>query len=559
MGWDATLGDTLGPIDVGTLERSDPSGRTGWGIAARPWLWPTQIRILVVIDGRITTGSEDYEFGLGLVLDTLRDSWFAWWVRFLVEVKGRDDPERFRFTDPDFDVNLFHQVWFFGDWPGLEANPPTAGDDLIDLPAFAPLDDDELRIVAEWMDRGGGVFATGDHSLLGASMCRRIPRVRTMRRWTRAQGVPSFSGLDRIETLVPAAEAGALDWEGDSTPQRIFPVLRPGPSPFALDASPHPILCGKYAIIDRFPDHMHEGAVFDDHEVVLDAPLDIAGYDGPEYPRLEPRVVAARAAIGGSINTPVDAGVRPRPQVIAYGMMSRLSAPLRFPMISVYDGEPVGLGRVVVESTWHHWFSMNLVGLRDRAPVVYSGMQEYFRNVAVWLATPAQRRWMLIAATWGVLAGSHPGAFDRSMGIWDVGTRVVDVLARTMPQCTMRDLIATTAELPQVAGAALPEASEPAPELEHRVRVSELSARAVDTVIVGAMATEMIELAHHLFNERARGRDTALDQDAVRRLGESGAALGRQVLAEAVAEASERYGRLADLLAQPRDEASSRD
>ena len=31
--------------------------------------------------------------------------------------------------------------------------------------------DGELKVLAEWMDAGGGVFATGDHAYLGASMC----------------------------------------------------------------------------------------------------------------------------------------------------------------------------------------------------------------------------------------------------------------------------------------------------------------------------------------------------------------------------------------------------
>jgi hypothetical protein len=83
-------------------------------------------------------------------------------------------------------------------------------------------------VLAEWMDRGGGVFAVGDHFNLGASMCSRIPRVRTMRKWTEAQGVPSQFGDDRNETLqlVPASSDDAR--EGDATPQTIEPVFRAG-------------------------------------------------------------------------------------------------------------------------------------------------------------------------------------------------------------------------------------------------------------------------------------------------------------------------------------------
>jgi len=169
---------------------------------------------LFVIDGRISEGSGAEEFGLGPVLQTLRNRWFAWWVRFSIQVVRRDPPTSFRFTQAGFNVNDFDQIWFFGDWPGLDANPPTVTDDIIGRPQYSPMGDDELKIIAEWMERGGGVFAAGDHSLLGASMCSRIPRVRTMRKWTRAQGVPSFAQADRHETLVHSPQ-GALAQEGD--------------------------------------------------------------------------------------------------------------------------------------------------------------------------------------------------------------------------------------------------------------------------------------------------------------------------------------------------------
>jgi hypothetical protein len=61
-----------------------------WGIGLVPWLWGVQLRILFVIDGRITEGRGGEEFGLGLVLDTMRDRSFAWWVRIDVDVVSRN-------------------------------------------------------------------------------------------------------------------------------------------------------------------------------------------------------------------------------------------------------------------------------------------------------------------------------------------------------------------------------------------------------------------------------------------------------------------------------------
>ena len=106
-----------------------------WGIGDGPLLWPVRIRILFVIDGRINDSSDPTKFGLGYVLETLRDQWFAWWVRFEVVVMKRDDG--FRFTQDGFDINGFDQVWFFGDWPGLLANDDAVGDDVIGDPDFS--------------------------------------------------------------------------------------------------------------------------------------------------------------------------------------------------------------------------------------------------------------------------------------------------------------------------------------------------------------------------------------------------------------------------------------
>jgi hypothetical protein len=525
--------------DVGRADAgfSDTSASTfaAWGIVPK-WTWQIRIRILFVIDGRITKGSERDEFGLGYVLDTLREGQFAWWVRFEVKVEDRDDG--FRFTQADFNINHYHQVWFFGDEPGIVTNDPSVGDDVIGLDENHPLDDAELRIVAEWMDRGGGVFAAGDHSLLGASMCHRIPRVRTMRRWTRAQQVPTFDGDARNETLVhgPGLED---DWEGDRWPQKIFPVLRHDSRwPIAFGGSPHPLLCGRNGVIEHFPDHMHEGSLFEDDAVRLNDPLNIPGYEKDEYPTVRPVITGAAATTAG-VET---FGIRPRPQVIAYGLTTHLSAPRRFPMVSVYDGDPVGLGRVVVDSTWHHWFSMNLVGLKSLSPGYYAGMQDYYRNIGLWLATPAQRRGMLFAATWGVLVGSQPGAFDAVLGIRRLGERIVGVIGRTTPQCILDELVTTVAMLPNPA---------PRQRADDRSWIWAPPRSALNTLMVGGIAIRMIEQAHYHINEQAHGRQSQFDADAVRRLGLEGVEMGKRELGEALAEGSDRLKELRGLLAEP--------
>ena len=515
--------------------RSDADGATrirlteAWGIAPVPWLCTMRVRILVVTDGRINGSHDDNEFGLGQMLDTLHDPSFAWWVSFEAVLVKRDPSESFRFTQDGFDIDHYDEIWFFGDWPGEDANDPAFPDGQIDLPEYVPLDAEELRIVAEWMDRGGGVFAAGDHTLLGASMCRRIPRVRTMRRWTHAQGVPSFKDARRHETL-QHVELGPTGWEGDEWAQRIYPVLRrDARRPFdLLGAYPHPLLCGPYGAIDRFPDHMHEGSLFENEEVRLDEPLGIPGYDGDEYPILEPEILAA--AVG---EQPETFRLRPRPEVVAHAVTTNpepLTAPepggvlmarrldifpgKRFAIVGAYDGDAVGIGRVVVDSTWHHWFSMNLVGFQAKAPALYRGMQSYYRNVALWLARPEQRAGMLFAATWGLAVGKYPGAFDREMGIWENGARALDAIGRTASRCIVSELVATVLG-PTVAAMG----DDGAPE---HLATSTALGTLVDQAVVGGIMYGQLDDARRHVIERAHGRTTAVDLDVVRKSGLAG-------------------------------------
>src|SRR5690606_17446216 len=408
--------------------------------------------------------------------------------------------------------------------------------------------DAELRIVAEWMERGGGVFAAGDHSLLGASMCSRIPRVRNMRRWRRAQGVPSFTDDDRHETLVHAPQGGELAWEGDRWGQQIFPVYRSASS-LAFHRFPHPLLCGRAGIIDRFPDHMHEGGVIEDDDVPLGEPLNIPGYSGEEFPAVEP-VLEGAAALGPEVLRP-----RPRPQVIAHAFTTNRDAEVRrFAVVGVYDGEPVGIGRVVVDSTWHHWFSMNLVGFQAEAPGVYAGMQDYYRNVGLWLATPQQRAAMLFAATWGVLVGKQPGAFDRALGIWDLGQRVLDAIGRTAPQCIVTELITTLLDLRE---SRVPGASRESPVTANR-RPARVKPPVVlaNEAIVGGIAFELVELAHHHIRERALGRKTQVDGAAILRRGMQGVRAGVRELELALSESYARLAQLDDRLRDPFGQAA---
>jgi hypothetical protein len=353
--------------------------------------------------------------------------------------------------------------------------------------------------------------------------------------------------------------------ERDPYPQRIFPVFRRDSDwPFVFEHWPHPILCGKDGVISHFPDHMHEGAVVEDNDVVVTDKL-LPGAATDEYPKLS--VVAQGATAGPPIGGDPSAINRPRPQVIAHGLTTHSTrpqvighgltthstppqvvgdgltthstTPTRFAMIGVYDGDPVDVGRVVVDSTWHHWFSYNLVGLRDKAPGYYRNMQSYYRNIGIWLATPAQRASMLVWATWGALIGSQPGLFDPALGVYGMGERAVDVIGQTAPQCIVSELVsALICDRHATASAPFRSTTPWEPALRP-------PAAMINQAIVGGIAIGMFDLAKQHIIERAHGRIPYIVPEEIRARGIEGIAIGTRELQATLATAAERFGFLA--------------
>ena len=377
-------------------------------------LFPT-VNILIVVDTEISLTPGPAAFGIGRVIDLIRNA-SAGCMHFSVTLARRSNAnpsinpnpapnqpkyEGFRFDrqEPDGTTNtidLFDEIWGFGFKPDNFNGP----DSNIFQPNALPLSDAELQVLTRWMnERQGGIFATGDHDYLGASMCSRIPRVGTMRLWTNAQGVPPINGSDRIDTNRPATPAQAditgnpaeipFDNQSDAVPQAIEWVAWSSVwvSPLTVKRRPHPILCHPtHGPINVMPDHPHEGRCFDTAinpatgiaEIELDGTYDFLGYAGDEYPS--------------------DGGVRPTPKVIAYGTTlpdppynhEKGDSPhKRFPMVSIYDGHQVHIGRVAVDSTWHHWMDINLTGIEAAADKTnWEKISRYFLNLAVWLAPP---------------------------------------------------------------------------------------------------------------------------------------------------------------------------
>jgi hypothetical protein len=320
------------------------------------------------------------------------------------------------------------------------------------------MNDQELSILARWMDeKKGGVFATGDHEKLGASLCSRIPRVRSMRKWTK--DVPLNFGADRHDTLMKGHDGYyTFNDESDDIPMPIS--LRSFSyrswSPFLSVKGPHPVLCGKKGPIKILPDHPHEGEVIE--PVSKTQNFSFPGYaDKPEYPVIdgirETPYIIATAQVQGDHTDSTD-------------LNKGYAKPKTFGAIGAYNGHAANVGRVVVDSTWHHWFDVNLIGRptgtgEDTVDPVNSSdpkaqgflyssegraalaqIQNYFRNVAIWLASPEKQSCMFFRATWwGTMKYPLAEQLNPKMALWELGGYALDALGRTAGQCTTRHWI----------------------------------------------------------------------------------------------------------------------
>ena len=428
------------------------------------------IKILMVTDGSgahvATFGPGDPAdtwFGLSEVLRTLDDT-AKFITNFTVTRAHRDtDPgnfaamsaadralfkpnfENFRFDQHD--LSQYHEIWLFGVGTSYETSPLT---------------DAELAAIATFMDNGGGVFATGDHEDLGQPLCGRIPRVRSMRKWYHPNPgpfgepvAPDALGANRYDTTMPGHDSVVtFDDQSDDVPQPIAPAIYSVMIALFTRADyPHPLLCGPNGTIKQMPDHMHEGEVIVPWE--LNRTFTFAGKSFVEYPN-DPSTGAPQVPEIVATN-----------QVLSHGTPSTESAhvgdstpttPRIFGSIGAYDGHRAGVGRVSVDSTWHHFFDINLIGDPVAPPpktqgfnaspagqAVLKDIQAYYRNIGVWLAPAAKLKDLWSGMTLGARL-SHPLnevlRHDRDytvtatmqLGAWARGW-----LLRVIPDCAVLD------------------------------------------------------------------------------------------------------------------------
>ena len=354
---------------------------------------PFTIKILMVVDGDFGGTSviqfNDMEgdimngsppFGVGYIINILRN-YSPDHVNFEVSLATREADstdssygevmKNFRFDQQEemetLTINQYDEIWLFG-FNGDNCNQ------------FLCLSEDEQDALANWMDNGGGILAMGDHADLGAAMCKDIKRVRYMRRWTRDQGVPPAGGKDRHDTNQPANQMqkwGAVFMPFCNQSDNILQPL------YSDSYNPHPILAlPGGGTLDRFPDHPHEGWVYDSNEGIDHQKND-------DFPNSsQPKAIAWV-------------------ETFIQDQTNREKGDLnfkRFGALGVYDGHEHEVGRIVVDSTWHHWFNVNLVGMKQAGDQEnYNNYKAFVFNVACWLAPQALQKKMYFRAIWHTL------------------------------------------------------------------------------------------------------------------------------------------------------------
>lgn len=436
------------------------------------WWRRCTVKVLIVTDGTLNFGEGD--FGLSTFVRTLKNE-APGRVRFeltLAHIRDVSDAEMlasepgiakriksFRFDDAaHFTHDKFDQIWLFG----IETAYPA---DRGRGPFLAAA---EIDVIHAHMQRGGGVFATGDHGYLGQALCGGLPRVRGMRYWgdfpsaANNQNQVSMTGPLRNDSNQEGNDPGtSFSDQSDDIPQPLDLLLYSSYAGYLRTARyPHPVMCGRMGRINVFPDHPHEGECREPPDVTLN-------FGGaPEYPtdsggnQILPQVIAwGRVRAGNTTRSTGPNGMKVPTVAQTFGV------------VSAYDGHRAGgKGRVICDSTWHHFVNVNLIGVLEgglfdefsnagehvskhngflssaAGLAALEKIKNYYTNVGVWISPPAQHDCFNRLAWWEIVFSdrlveatltSPDIALERipASTLMHIGIHARDVFARRASQC----------------------------------------------------------------------------------------------------------------------------
>jgi hypothetical protein len=341
-----------------------------------------QPRILVVTDTLNFDSTQG--FGLTQFVNTLKASTIHGMTPKVVTASRSADPNA---DIPNFDfinathgliISRYDVVFLFG----------ARSEGISELPA------NQVEAITKFMEAGGGVFATGDHQTLGASLCGNVPRVRAMRRWKAAQTPPHVSNTNRFSTNLSGPNEGEeFSDQSNTEPQHLFLNFRTQAGGIG---NPHPLvqLKAPRRALEVYPDHPHEGECLVPASLASSFMLDDKSV--PEWPNdltgasLSPEIVAMSVSHGD--------GFPSGPTGAKEALIPKL-----FAAIVAYDGHRANKGRVSTDSTWHHFININLDGkgepgfngLQSPAGVdteALKRIREHYVNLATWLMPKKVRK-----------------------------------------------------------------------------------------------------------------------------------------------------------------------
>ena len=364
------------------------------------------IHVLLVVDGNSSALGFNYAPS-----DTTDDTFTI--AAYINALETSTDPvitvtKAHRNADPHADIQNFN---FYSSVPDLSAAYDVIvligyeGSNYTDSGTLIFITDDELIAISNFMQNGGGVLATGDHDGLGSLMSGMIPRVRSMRSWFAESDddprIPAAAprnwpggGANRADTLQPDHHGEFnFDNQSDNIPQ---PLTFPG-------GTVHPILMGPSGPLTGYPDHMHEGEVITPWTYT--DTLSFVGTHGQgtvtitEYPTVggyqeQPVIIAQGNVIGGH-ETPVE-GSNCEQENFAPALVDTVAKTIN--ILCTYDGHNVGVGRIVTDSSFHHYADLNIIG--DPCAASTTGdfkqqgfsqssflqqMQAFYVNTIIWL------------------------------------------------------------------------------------------------------------------------------------------------------------------------------
>jgi hypothetical protein len=389
---ESTVINTFSEVKDLQLSIKDRWGIIDWDRHFKWWHPPAKVRILMYADGSVNFSGGGF-LGLQYVYNLLKSRAY-YYVDFSIEFAHRDG------TDPTATI------------PGAQTNLSPAEVTLMDQFMAAP--------------KFGGVLVTGDHASLGKGIAGQISRAGVMRLYPAPVNSPPGWNTTLEEGPDPGATFDFND-QSDDRPQSIRYKRYPlGSSVFQARYRPHPVLCGPNGPIDVFPDHQHEGEAL--------APVPAAA--DPVWP--------------------TKSGHQEAPEVIAWGRIKDPAATKHgqeIGIVSAYNGHNVDVGRILADSTWHHWFDINLTGIAA-PPSPYAGfdataagqdalkkIDAYFLNCGVWLAPPDRQAAMRSAGWWSILWSAEMIELSPGLPIWYYGEQAIDALGRRASRCTVTEWI----------------------------------------------------------------------------------------------------------------------